>query len=346
MATKTATQTAVKEKVTVGKTKGVTRANEVREKIAELNSGIEADFLDLASLLSEAYHKEFYLEWGFSSFEEYCTKELDTKYRKAMYFVEIWDKVKVLDLPSKKVKAIGWTKMKDLVSVASEENVDDLVEKAEKQSSREFTEVVKQLRTPGESRVKITTMTFKMGETEAVVIADALAEAKKMVGMDNATLALEMICQEWLEMKGVSPERAKLVDMVAYIEKVYPVKITVEEVDEEEKLEDNKKVESKKEPKAKKKDEKKKEEDKDDLDDDDFEDEVLDEDDMDEEDDDLDEEDDDLDEEDDDLDEDEEEPTKGKPKTEPPKAKKTKTKAGKEKAVDDDEIDINKALGL
>lgn len=202
----------------------------VRDLILEAKKHIETGYIDLAKLLSEAYHREFYSSWGFNTFEEYCAAELDVQYRKAMYFVEIWDKVKSLNLPQGKVAKLGWTKMKDIAAVITAENAKEWMEKAEKMTSRELTEAVKIIRTKdtkGTAVPVVTRMALVMSEAEATIILEAIEEAKKLCNSDNIVVALEMICQDWLSDKGVQPERTTLERQIEYLERTYGVHLSV-----------------------------------------------------------------------------------------------------------------------
>jgi hypothetical protein len=220
--TKAEVKTAAEGKVTA-------RAAKVRKAILEKRDNIEHGFIDFAQLLSEAYHKEFHLQWGYETWEEYCNSELDVHYRKAMYYVDIWDKVKQLELPKKDVVKLGWTKMKDLAAVITEENAKEWMKKAKKMTSRELTEAVKKVRRKDTTGVDLPTMTtwsLKMTEAEVNVITEATETAKKMVGNDNTVTALELICQDWMLDKGVSPERTAIEDHIAFLENAYGGKVT------------------------------------------------------------------------------------------------------------------------
>jgi hypothetical protein len=211
-------------------TKAVPRSEQVRQEILEANKLIEENYLRLAKLLSEAYHKDFYQEWQFKDFREYCEAELDIQYRKAMYLVDIWDKVKSLNLSPAKVAKLGWSKMKDIASVMTKENAKDWMDKAEKMTTRDLTEAVKISRVQDASArgtiPHIVTMTFRMGESEHNVVSEALEECKKLCESESPVVALEMICQDWLEMKGVSPTRTSLDDRIKFLESAYGVDIT------------------------------------------------------------------------------------------------------------------------
>jgi hypothetical protein len=205
------------------------RAAKVRKEILSARDNIEHGFIDLASLLSEAYHKDFHLQWGFETWEEYCNSELDTNYRKAMYLIDVWDKCKQYKLPKREVVKLGWTKMKDIAAVLTEKNAKQWLAKAKEMNTRELTEAVKTHRRKdlkGKDIPVMTTMTFRMSEAEASAITEALEQAKKLCESDNAVVALEMICQDWMMEKGATPERTDLKAHVAFLETAYGVKIT------------------------------------------------------------------------------------------------------------------------
>ena len=250
MAKKQKTKTENKQNTesgTVEKSKvKMTRQEIVREKILEAQGQIEGGYLEMAQLLTEAYHGDFHETWGFETFEAYCDKELDIKYRKARYFIDIWDKVKSLDLPKDQVAALGWTKMKEISAVITEKNAKEWMRKAEKMSSRELAEAAKIVRkkdTKDSDVPSITTLTLRMTEAEANVILEAIEEAKSLCDSTNAVIALEMICQDWLTAKGVTPERTSLKDYIAYIEKLYGVKVSVKQETSKKKTEQQQETE-------------------------------------------------------------------------------------------------------
>lgn len=231
MATKHTQKVKEEQAAAVGvSTKAAPREQVVRDSILEKYKQIETGYVDLAQLMSEAYHREYYMKWGFKDFREFCDAELGMHYRKALYLVDIWDKVKSLNLSRAKVEKLGWTKMKDIAQVVTAENAAEWMEKAVKMTSRELNEAVKVSRSPdraaGGTVPHITTMNLKMSEAETRVIMEAIEEAKKLTNSDNTVVAVEMICQDWLESKGVAPQRTSLEDHVAWMQNVYGVDIT------------------------------------------------------------------------------------------------------------------------
>lgn len=246
--TKVKAKAKAKTKAAAGKVK-VQRHDTVRKEILAVRDQIEHGFVDYARLLAEAHEKEFFRKWGFETFDEYCIDELDTHYRKAMYMVDIWRTVETLKLNAKEVADLGWTKMKDLATVINKKNAASWMKKAAKMSTRELTEAVKKVRrkdVKGKDLPVITTMTLRLGQSEAEIINEALGQAKKLCESENEVVALEMICQDWMMERGASPERTDLGAHVKYLEAIYGVKITHKQVKQKAKPKASPKAEAKK----------------------------------------------------------------------------------------------------
>lgn len=229
----TGTKTTAKTKAKTGSAQvskvKQSRQEVVRAEIKDKYAAIESGYVDLSKLLHEAYYKEYHIEWGYEDFRGYCGAELDVNYRKAMYLIEIWDKVKKFNLPVKDVEKLGWTKMKDIASVIDEKNAKEWMKKAKEMTSRDLTEAVKisRKKDTGDTTVpSITTLTLRMSEAEANIILDAIDEAKKLCESDNAVVALGMICQDWSEQRSVEPNRSTLDDHISYLEGVFGVKMS------------------------------------------------------------------------------------------------------------------------
>lgn len=208
----------VKEKVEVVQE---TRSQEVRRLILQAKSNISIGYIDTALLLNEAYKEGFYKDWGFSEFADYAHTELEVKYRKAMYFVEIGQKVEDFNLNKERLEQLGWTRVKELVRVITADNLEDWIDKASNMTTRELVDAVRMelgLNIEKEKKVRVE---FILNEDTASIIFDALSEAKKITENENPTLALELICQDWMELKGISPEKTTLESHIKYIKRVY-----------------------------------------------------------------------------------------------------------------------------
>lgn len=224
--------------------KTTARDVEVRARILDIQGQKEKGYVNLAILLFEAYIQKYYEGWGYNDFKSYAEGELATKYRKAMNFVEIGERAKSLNLSEERLEQIGWSKLRLLASVLTEKNAEDWLKQAEGSSYRELEETVRTNRVGnGElpDRPKTIKLSFKMSEAESGVILSAIEEAKGLIQSDNLTLAIEMICSDWLETKGSTPQKANLDNHIQYLERVYACKLEVKDEEEviQEELLDN-----------------------------------------------------------------------------------------------------------
>lgn len=212
-----------------------THAAKLRKEIPELLSKADQSYLEAAERLSEVWHKGFFqTPFGYESFDAYCEAELPWKARSAKYLIEIFDKANLLNLPKERISAIGWTKMKDLVAILSKEMSEDQIEEwltfAENNKASEVTEEVKKhrrrTRTSSGSAAQDDghiTWKLKMTESEVNIITDGLNEAKSLCDTTNDVVALEMIVQDWMEMKGNRPSRTTVEDAIQFLENAYGV---------------------------------------------------------------------------------------------------------------------------
>jgi len=225
------TKTTTKTGTAAAKGKTVTkRATEVRKKIKATLTAVDKDHMTLAELLAEAHNRKYWEDWGYEDFKLYCSDELDVHWRKAYYFVDIWNKVEEYKLDIKDVQAVGWTKMKEIATVITKRNYRGLMTKAKKMNARDFIDEIKVIRAKQKGkdpRPVVTTIQLKANEDEAGTILEAISEAKKLTESANDTVALEMICSDWLEDKGTVPEATPLESKIAFLEKAYGVKLEV-----------------------------------------------------------------------------------------------------------------------
>ena len=195
----------------------------LRKEILDLRNALERGYLKLAKLLSEVRHRELYVKWGFATFADYLDKELGFHERKGEHLIKIWDKVKGFKLDEERVKKIGWTKMRQVVPLLTEKNSKDLINRAEKLSVRRLGKEMRSLRAT-ERTPSTMVLKLSLDDSEYRIVTDAIQEAKNLC-KQSTSQALEMICQDWMENQGASPELANLGDHIKYLEKVYGVRL-------------------------------------------------------------------------------------------------------------------------
>jgi hypothetical protein len=169
----------------------------------------EETYFTLGGVLSHIYHEGIYKRAGFTGkrgFEEYVEAELNVKYRKAMYLINLYTKFRELGVDEKRLTEIGWSKAKELTNYATTANFDDLIEVAKESKNRE--ELVSYLKNSftggsqgtGEDQVRKTRVNFVLFADQAETVNRALDVAKEKTGTDNLSQALEYICAEWLSL--------------------------------------------------------------------------------------------------------------------------------------------------
>lgn len=186
---------------------------------------------------------------GYASFKEMVQTKYGLHYRKAMYLIQIYTDLVKNQIPWEKVKGLGWTKLKEIAPILTQENVDEWVAKALVLTVLQLQEAVKAHLNKGTDADEgdtitstVTTMTFKVHQDQKETIRSALDKAKAEAGTEFDTVALEAICIGYLGgatdvnasevskptlkdlMKGMSPE-----DVLMVFEQCFPeINLTVE----------------------------------------------------------------------------------------------------------------------
>lgn len=214
---------------------------QARLLVKELSEQTEVTFFKLGGVLSVIQANGWYEPYA--SFREFVEKEHGLHYRKATYWVGIYNNLAESKVPWAKVAHLGWTKLKEIAGVITLENVDEWVKIAEQQNTISLIETVKAHLAKGapkniedQTSKTTTTKTFKVHEDQKEVIEAALEKAKGEANTQVDTVALEYICGDYLsaqtlaqKLKGMGIEAA-----LEALEKAFPnAKIEVELTEEE-----------------------------------------------------------------------------------------------------------------
>ena len=208
-----------------------TKADTIRKKVQDLRKQVETAFIEMAGPLLEIRENEYYKDWNFSSFADYCEFEVGMKPRRAVYLTDVWKMKTELKIPETELKAIGWTKAKELVSSATKDNIKELLQLAKDNSTRELHEEMQKRNQKGlvvaAGRKILARLTFTMDESEADVITSALDAAKEVYDTDNGTSALESICQFWLQ-ENEEAAPPSIDSIIKYVKNVFNVTLVEE----------------------------------------------------------------------------------------------------------------------
>lgn len=173
----------------------------LREDLKQLNKEISHSYFRLAACLKRAFDVRAHASWGYGTWKEYVELELDMSERKAQYLMRVhhWFVVVLKDPTVRdRVEHLGWTKVKLLVGVVDENNVDEWVQRAESMTAVQLEEYIRSLREGNDPSEKgaenATTMTFKLFPAQAENVEDALELAGRIAESDKRGHLLDLIC--------------------------------------------------------------------------------------------------------------------------------------------------------
>ncbi len=215
------------------------KEKDAKALVRELSEHSEQTFFKLGGVLSLIQANGWYEPYA--SFREYVEKEHGLHYRKATYWVGIYNNLAESKVPWAKVKDIGWTKLKEIAAVITVDNVDEWVKIASEQNTITLIETVKNhlakdapKGVEDQSSKTVTTKTFKVHEDQKAVIDAALEKAKSEGATTVDTVALEYICSDFLAAQTLTQKFQKMGIEAALeaLEKAFPtatIEVTIGE---------------------------------------------------------------------------------------------------------------------
>ena len=147
---------------------------------------------------------------GYPSFKEYVYDEFGFEYRNAMYYVKIGENIVSHGIDKQTFDKIGWSKFKLIMGVLSSDltkiQVEKLIKVVSKMSVRELKKFIdeknfEKIIDEGNSvieKVVRCKMVFTLTNEQADVVKQAINRAMEIGGLDNESMALELICVEYL----------------------------------------------------------------------------------------------------------------------------------------------------
>mgnify|MGYP003627560996 CR=1 FL=1 len=220
------------------------RKSQVRQTMAAA-IGID-DRLNLVSgeLLYEVAMNEYWRDWDFDTFAEYCESELNMRDRKAKYLISIYKKFVIeLNLPKEILLDLQWSKAKELISVITEDNWPDLISDLNEMSVKEVKYMVKEMKGGDKLEDSSTSsediterVVFNLSKEQAENISTALQLAGTMCGSDKTGNQLDLICSDFLASsagEGLSGAIDKLDFHIKSLSRTFGVEIKIETVDSE-----------------------------------------------------------------------------------------------------------------
>lgn len=186
---------------------GNLKADKAFVMVPKLLDNIDHDYFRLGGVLAIIQAQGWFMDKGFETFRAYVETECGIQYRKGMYLIQIYNGLVESGVAWDQVKHLGWTKLKELASILSPENVEEWVALAENLTVLQLQDHIK-ASTKGEDASnspetdgepsQTTTMTFKLHTDQKVTIREALDKAKHETGTEFDAVALEAMALDFL----------------------------------------------------------------------------------------------------------------------------------------------------
>lgn len=180
--------------------------------VPKLLDGIDQDYFKLGGVLSVIQTNGWFMDKNYENFRSYVENELGMAYRKSMYLIGIYNGLVESGVKWSQVSHLGWTKLKELASILTPDNVEHWVGLAENMTVLQLQEHIK-AESAGASAggdapegteksvaeaKKTTTMTFKLHADQKETIRTALDKVKHETGTEFDSVALEQLCLDFL----------------------------------------------------------------------------------------------------------------------------------------------------
>lgn len=182
------------------------KAAQCRQRLEGAYKAAAKNYLVAANAILEAYENDYFEIWGHGNLQQYAEEVLGMKKRAAYQFLHIAQAVRARNLDEDVVQRIGWTKMREisesLIQATDEEEADELLELAEKNSRAKLVDELKSRAglSPGRAKEEETfrlSLAWK-GRDSYKAIQDALELAYQDIGSEDPKSAFERICGDWL----------------------------------------------------------------------------------------------------------------------------------------------------
>ena len=142
----------------------------------------------------------------YESFKDYVEQAHGISRRKAFYFMKIYTKLTLAEVPLDDILKVGWTKLKEIADVICKENLEAWIECANNTTTMALRAMVKESLkgtleatdvTPAE-KSSSSKITFTLHADQKAVVEQAIEQGKGEAGTEYASVALDGICQAYL----------------------------------------------------------------------------------------------------------------------------------------------------
>ena len=177
-------------------------AAQMLHKAVSIKTEIEGKFWEMGSILHVIFNRQYYVDYGYHDWKDFCNDVLEMKWRTATYLRDIYVKFTSLECTPEDCVGIGWAKLKELLPIVNKANVKYWLGEAKKKNvsiavlhSKVLVALGKM--SPDEAAKLPQALTFRLYEDQSNNVERALELARRMTGSDSRGYQLEMVCVEF-----------------------------------------------------------------------------------------------------------------------------------------------------
>ena len=179
------------------------------------------NFFKIGGILSVIQDNGWYQDEGFDTLREFVETNYGFSYRKAMYWIQIYNSLVNSEVPWDDVKHLGWSKLRIIAPVLTIENSEEYIKLAGELNQQQLREHLKNEKKGSietgdgagtddvvDNSKKLSNKTFKVHNDQLEVINEALEEAKNSADTEFDAVALEAICLQFMQTDGGASVKA------------------------------------------------------------------------------------------------------------------------------------------
>ena len=185
-------------------------AENATEAARDLVLADSTNSFELGAVLLEVRNRALFPEG--MDFKAWVADELEYKYRKAAYLIEIYSKAQELGLQWEDVKHLGWSKLAKLSSILTAENHKKVLEEVADMKLIEVEAYVKDMKAGEASPTKPTGLTkwsAQLSDDQHELVEGAMEHAMEAGNVDTHGMALEYVSQHYLSSTGTAMPEAQ-----------------------------------------------------------------------------------------------------------------------------------------
>jgi len=182
--------------------KDTEEAGRLLQKAISIKNEIEGKFWEMGSILNGIFKNQYYVDYGYHDWKDFCNEVLEMKWRTATYLRDIYVKFSGLGIESSDCIGVGWGKLKELLPIVKKENVRHWLQlaKEKKVSIAVLNHKVRHAlgKISEEDVNKLPSqLVFRLFGPQLQNVERTLELARRMTGSESRGYQLEMICAEF-----------------------------------------------------------------------------------------------------------------------------------------------------